>query len=73
MQLDLFPQEHLLTPAALAHCTRPLQDFPTEESVTLLRRAWWLEEHLRGHERGKALVEDSRHAEEHAWQEYAGG
>lgn len=48
-----------------------LQDFPSEESVVLLKRARWFEDHVRASEKGKALVEESRVAEEQAWQEYA--
>lgn len=48
-----------------------LQDFPSEESVTLLKRARWLEDHVRASDKGKALLDESRASEEHAWQEYA--
>lgn len=49
-----------------------LQDFPSEESVCLLKRARWFEEHLRFEDRGSAsLIEDSRLADHMAWQEYA--
>ncbi|KAI7835857.1 hypothetical protein COHA_010254 [Chlorella ohadii] len=49
-----------------------LQDFPTEESVCLLKRARWFEEHLRFVDRGAAsLVEESRLADSMAWQDYA--
>ncbi|KAL4441859.1 hypothetical protein ABPG77_003775 [Micractinium sp. CCAP 211/92] len=49
-----------------------LQDFPSEESVCLLKRARWFEEHLRFEDRGSAsLIEESRMADHMAWQEYA--
>ncbi|KAL4433938.1 hypothetical protein ABPG75_000379 [Micractinium tetrahymenae] len=49
-----------------------LQDFPSEESVCLLKRARWFEEHLRFEDRGSvSLIEESRLADNMAWQEYA--
>ncbi|EFN57292.1 hypothetical protein CHLNCDRAFT_143887 [Chlorella variabilis] len=51
----------------------PVRDFPAEEPVCLLKRAPWFEEHLRFVDRGSAsLVEESRLADQMAWQEYAG-
>lgn len=46
-----------------------LQDFPSEESVCLLKRARWFEEHLRFEDKTAArLVEESRLADSMAWQ-----
>ncbi|KAI3434680.1 hypothetical protein D9Q98_002744 [Chlorella vulgaris] len=50
-----------------------LHDFPCEEPVTLLKRARWFEEHLRFVDHSSAsLIEESRLADQMAWQEYAG-
>lgn len=65
------PFTHLITYRAL---DGTLQDYPSEESVTLLRRARWLEDHVRrveGAERGSALVADAARADDTAWQDYA--
>lgn len=48
-----------------------LQDFPAEESVCLLKRARWFEDHMRSSEKGKALLDESRMADETAWQDWA--
>lgn len=51
-----------------------LQDFPSEEPVTLLKRAPWFEEHLRFSDKAAAsLVEESRLADAMAWQVRRGG
>jgi hypothetical protein len=47
------------------------QDFPAEESVCLLKRALWFEEHLRFVDAGgssASLIEESRLADQMAWQ-----
>ena len=56
------------SPASCAPLPPP-QDFPSEESVCLLKRARWFEEHLRFTDRAAAsLVEESRLADGLAWQ-----
>lgn len=63
---------HLFTYRAL---DGSLSDFPVEESVVLLKRARWFEESLRQHcangEATHSLLEDSRLADDTAWQDYA--
>ena len=49
-------------------CCLAAQDFPCEESVVLLKRARWFEDHMRATEKGKALLEESRLADDTAWQ-----
>lgn len=50
-----------------------LQDFPSEESVTLLKRARWFEDHVKAFDHGSAalLLEESTTADDLAWHEYA--
>ena len=63
------PRFILTTPAVSAVLC--LQDFPAEESVCLLKRARWFEEHLRFVDAGgssASLIEESRLADQMAWQ-----
>lgn len=48
-----------------------LHDFPVEESVVLLKRARWFEDAMKANERAAALLDDSRLADDNAWQDYA--
>jgi hypothetical protein len=60
---------HLLTYRGL---DGSLSDFPVEESVVLLKRARWFEESLRHHSSAAhSLLEDSRLADDTAWQDFA--
>lgn len=60
---------HLLTYRGL---DGSLSDFPVEESVVLLKRARWFEDSLRQHSSAAhSLLEDSRLADDTAWQDFA--
>jgi len=65
------PFNYLLTYRAL---DGTLQDFPTEESVTLLKRALWFEDHVRRNlndTSAAALLDESIAADDLAWHDYA--
>lgn len=65
------PFNYLLTYRAL---DGTLQDFPTEESVTLLKRAHWFEDHVRRNlndSSAAALLDESITADDMAWHDYA--
>ena len=65
------PFNYLLTYRAL---DGTLQDFPTEESVTLLKRALWFEDHVRRNLKdtsAAARLDESIAADDLAWHDYA--